>query len=98
MTDKEKEKQRREIEAALEKEAELRQRINESSLEYLKFLKDIKNLHKNINEVEGEYLKQQKRVADAKLGIITLSAEELEIEEEKEKILEKNLNKLKKQL
>ena len=60
MTDKEKEKQRREIEAALEKEAELRQRINESSLEYLKFLKDIKNLHKNINEVEGEYLKQQK--------------------------------------
>ena len=80
-------KERREIEAALEKEAELRQRINESSLEYLKFLKDIKNLHKNINEVEGEYLKQQKRVADAKLGIITLSAKELEIEEEKEKII-----------
>jgi hypothetical protein len=92
MTDKE----RREIEAALEKEAELRQRINESSLEYLKLLKDIKNLHKNINEVERDYLKQQKRVADAKLGIITLSAKELEIEEEKEKILEENLNKLKK--
>ena len=68
-------KERREIEAALEKEAELRQRINESSLEYLKFLKDIKNLHKNINEVEGEYLKQQKRVADAKLGIINLSGD-----------------------
>ena len=96
MTNKERNKERREIEAALEKEAELRQRINESSLEYLKFLKDIKNLHKNINEVEGEYLKQQKRVADAKLGIITLSGKELEIEEEKEKILEENLNKLKK--
>jgi len=86
----------REIQAELEKEAALRQRISESSLEYLKLLKDIKNLHKSINDVEGEHLKQQQRVADAQNGIIILSAEELEIEIEKEKILKKNLDELKK--
>ena len=34
--------------ASMREEAEIRQRINESSAEYLKLLKDIKAINKNI--------------------------------------------------
>jgi hypothetical protein len=86
--------ERRKIAALIEKEIELNKKLNESSGEYLNLIKQIKSLHNEISNVRSLYLKQQEKVRKAEAGIISMTAEELEIEKEKEKVLAKNLKYL----
>jgi hypothetical protein len=88
--------ERRKIAALVEKEIELNKKLNESSGEYLNLIKQIKNLHSEISNVRGLYLKQQEKIKKAEAGIISMTAEELEIEKEKERVLARNLKYLEK--
>lgn len=76
------------IVAALEKQAELRQKISESSEEYLRFLKDIKKLNTSIVDTE-------KAIEELNNKIVTLSGEELEKAQLSKKILEDRVKLLK---
>lgn len=96
------EDERKKIIAQMEKEAELRQRITESSAEYLKLLKDIKSLHKNIASVETTYAKQVNKIREARKAMAGLSGtalddarESLKIEIEKARILKGQVKELK---
>lgn len=86
--------ERRKIAALVEKEIELNKKLNESSGEYLNLIKQIKSLHSEISNVRSLYLKQQEKVRKATAGIISMTADELEIEKEKERVLAKNLKYL----
>ena len=59
--------------ASMKEEALLRQKINESSVEYLKLLKDIKNLNKNIADAEAAYAEQFEKVLAARRAEVGLS-------------------------
>lgn len=85
--------------ASMKEEALLRQKINESSVEYLKLLKDIKNLNKNIADAQAAYAEQFEKVLAARRAEVGLSGRALkdakkttELEFQKAKIL-KNENK-----
>jgi hypothetical protein len=85
--------------ASMKEEALLRQKINESSVEYLKLLKDIKNLNKNISDAQAAYAEQFEKVLAARRAEVGLSGRALkdakkttELEFQKAKIL-KNENK-----
>jgi septal ring factor EnvC (AmiA/AmiB activator) len=88
--------ERRKIAALVEKEIEMSKKLNESSSEYLNLIKQIKSLHNEISTVRNLYVKQQEKVRKAQAGIITMTADELEIEKEKEKVLARNLKHLEK--
>lgn len=63
--------------ASMKEEALLRQKINESSVEYLKLLKDIKNLNKNIADIEAAYAEQFEKVLAARKATVGLSGQAL---------------------
>ena len=88
--------------AAMKEEAEIRQRINESSAEYLKLLKDIKAINKNIADIEATYAEQLEKVKAARKAMAGLSGkalkdarEALDLEIQKAKIIRTQKNELK---
>jgi hypothetical protein len=88
--------------ASMKEEAEIRQRINESSAEYLKLLKDIKNLNKDIADSQAALIEQLGKERKARAATIGLQGKALidaqailDIEEQKSKILRGQLSDLK---
>lgn len=61
------------LNAALRQQALLQQKVNESSVEYLTLIKDIKQLHKSIKTVQEQMAKQADKVAKAKADRLALS-------------------------
>jgi len=72
----------------LEREAELRKKIAESSGEYVKLMKDLKNLNEDINTVNQQIAQVTARLAT------TLTPQQRAIEDEKLKLLQKQLEVL----
>lgn len=79
--------ERRKIAALIEKEIELNKKLNESSGEYLNLVKQIKSLQNEISVVRELHAKQQERVRKA-------TGSQLEIEKERLKVLQRNLDYL----
>ena len=92
-----------EIRNELTKQAELQKRISESAGDYLKLIKDIKNLHKDISLTERALAEQQAKVVKAEKSLVGLKGKELKkaekilnIEREKAKILGKEIETMRK--
>jgi hypothetical protein len=84
----------RDAERQLRIEADLRQKIAESSAEYLKLLRDIKAMHKSIATVDKE-IEKKKKIINELEGINTDEARtQLELEKAKLAILSKNKKEL----
>jgi hypothetical protein len=96
------EEERKKLIASMKEEAAIRQKITESSAEYLKLMKDIKNLHKNIATAEEAYNEQFQKILKARKAMVGLSGkdldnarESLEIEIKKARFLKEQVADLK---
>jgi len=84
----------KDAERQLRLEADLRQKIAESSAEYLKLLKDIKAMHKNIATVDKEIEKKKKLINALEATNTEEARKQLELERAKLGILTKNREEL----
>jgi outer membrane lipoprotein SlyB len=79
--------------AYLEKEAELRKKISESSAEYFNIIKNIKIYNNNINKVQELYKKQLDKILNLEKEALNLRGKDLK-DKKKEILLEKEKAKL----